>query len=220
MYNQTLSNLYREPHTRRALRLSGLIILILSLIVSGCNVKSPAVNTPDPALISTLVQQTLSAREGQAASQTPSANPPTALPPVANTPTLVPPTATLQPTNTQVPPTATPTKVPTATPLPPTATATPIPCNWVQWVKDVTVKDGTTFSAGTHFVKTWRLKNIGSCTWDSSYALVFISGSQMGAPKTVPFPGTVPPGSTADLSVDLVAPSKSGTYQGYWQISR
>src|SRR5512143_3278895 len=38
-------------------------------------------------------------------------------------------------------------------------------CDWAQFVADVTVPDGTSYAPGTTFTKTWRLKNIGSCTW-------------------------------------------------------
>src|SRR5271157_1067465 len=54
-------------------------------------------------------------------------------------------------------------------------------CNWAQFVADVTVPDGTTLAPGATFTKTWRLENIGNCTWTTSYALVFSSGSAMGA---------------------------------------
>ena len=67
-----------------------------------------------------------------------------------------------------------PTLIPaTATPIP--ATNTPLPpatavsyCDWVTFLKDVTVPDGTEFTQGETFTKTWRLKNRGTCTWTSS----------------------------------------------------
>ena len=34
--------------------------------------------------------------------------------------------------------------------------------------------DNTEIAAGTTFVKTWRLKNNGSCTWTSGYSRVFL----------------------------------------------
>ncbi|PIU90073.1 MAG: hypothetical protein COS63_04110, partial [Anaerolineae bacterium CG06_land_8_20_14_3_00_57_67] len=50
-------------------------------------------------------------------------------------------------------------------------------CDWAQFVADITVPDGASFAPGAAFTKTWRLKNIGTCTWTTSYALVFVSGS-------------------------------------------
>jgi hypothetical protein len=101
----------------------------------------------------------------------------------------------------------------------PTATATAIPCDRATFVSDVTVPDGSDFDPGETFVKTWRLRNIGSCTWTSGYDLVFYSGDQMGAPSSVQLTsGTVPPGSTVDVSVQLKAPNSGGTYQGYFRL--
>jgi len=123
------------------------------------------------------------------------------------------------PTNTPVPPTAT-SIPPTATMVPPTPTNTPIPtpCDWAQWVADVTFPDGSTLTAGQQFTKTWRLKNIGTCTWTTSYDLVFVSGAAMGAPASVDLKSNVAPGQTIDLSVNLVAPTAGGSYKGFWEL--
>jgi len=123
------------------------------------------------------------------------------------------------PTQTPVPPTAIP---PTNTPLPtntavPTATAISY-CDWVSFVKDVTVSDGTTFAPGETFVKTWRLKNRGTCTWSPDYMLVFTSGAQLGGTTAVRLPSYVSPGQTVDVSVTLTAPGSKGEYIGYWML--
>lgn len=116
--------------------------------------------------------------------------------------------ATALPTNTLVP-----------TLPPPTATNTPIPCNRASFVKDVTYADNSEIPAGVTFTKTWRIKNNGSCTWNSSYVLLFDSGEQMGAPATASItPGTVSPGATVDISVDLTAPTTPGSYQGKFKL--
>jgi hypothetical protein len=91
-------------------------------------------------------------------------------------------------------------------------------CDWAQFVADVTVPDGTRYAPGTTFKKTWRLRNIGTCTWTTSYALVFDSGERMGAPATVNFPSNVAPGQSVELSVDMTAPSNAGRYRGYWKL--
>ena len=87
-----------------------------------------------------------------------------------------------------------------------------------QFVSDVTVPDGTRFEAGTAFKKTWRLKNVGTCTWSTSYQLVFDSGERMGGPASTAFTGSVAPGATVDLTVDLTSPSAAGRYRGYWKF--
>ena len=119
------------------------------------------------------------------------------------------------PTQTAVPPTATPLP-PTSTPLP-TATAVSY-CDWVIFVKDVTISDGTKFLPGETFTKTWRLKNRGTCTWTADYMLVFTSGEPMGGTTALRLPGNVYPGQTVDVSVTLTAPAKRGHYVGYWML--
>lgn len=100
----------------------------------------------------------------------------------------------------------------------PTPAAAASTCDWAQFVADVTVPDGTSFAPGTAFKKTWRLKNIGTCTWSTSYALVFDSGEKFGAPAALNFPVSVAPGQTVDLSVDMTAPSAAGHYFSYWKL--
>ena len=137
--------------------------------------------------------------------------------------------ALLNPTS-RPPTVASPTSgssVPTNTPLPPAApTNTSVPvvipttgCDAAQFITDVTIPDGTLFAAGATFVKTWRLKNTGSCTWNSSYALVFDSGTAMGGAASVPLASSVAPGGSIDISVNLQAPSADGTYTGFWGLA-
>jgi hypothetical protein len=101
--------------------------------------------------------------------------------------------------------------------LPSRASAATV-CDWAQFIADVTVPDGMRFDPGATFTKTWRLKNIGTCTWSTSYSLVFDSGTQMGAPASVNFPSSVAPGQSVDLTVTMTAPSTAGHYIGYWKL--
>jgi hypothetical protein len=121
-------------------------------------------------------------------------------------------------------PTATP---PAATDAPgaPVATGTPVPgvtaaagCTLnAAWVADVTVPDNTQFAPGTAFVKTWRVRNSGTCDWEAGTQLAFASGDQMGGPASVSVTATVAGGET-DISVNLTAPASPGTYKGNWQL--
>jgi hypothetical protein len=107
-----------------------------------------------------------------------------------------------------------PTLVPTATPTPIETGCT----DRIDFVTDVTVEDGADFDPGEDFTKTWRLRNAGTCSWTSSYDLVFSHGDAMGGPAVKALPGVVSPGQTLDLSVDLTAPDSEGGYQGYWLL--
>jgi hypothetical protein len=121
-----------------------------------------------------------------------------------------------QPTATNLPAQASPTAQPTQ---PAQATNTSQPCNRASFVEDVTVPDNTSFTAGKAFTKTWRLKNVGSCAWTSGYSLIFDSGDQMGGPASQQLTnGTVAPGQTIDISVNLVAPASPGAYKGNWKL--
>jgi hypothetical protein len=113
-------------------------------------------------------------------------------------------------------PTVTREVLPSWTPVPILTTA--VPCDQGQFIQDVTIADGTKMNPGTAFTKTWRLRNIGTCTWNSSYAVVFVSGESLGAPATIPLAGNVPPNETVDISIDMRAPSEPGRYTGYWRL--
>jgi hypothetical protein len=113
--------------------------------------------------------------------------------------------------------TPTSTTIPTNTPIP-SATATEQPCNRAEFVQDVTIPDGTTFQPNQDFTKTWRLRNTGTCTWDSDYDLVFVDGNSMGGASAVPISGSVSPGSTVDISIQLESPDDAGTYKGNYKL--
>jgi hypothetical protein len=92
-------------------------------------------------------------------------------------------------------------------------------CNWAQFVADITIPDGTYVTGGTMFVKTWRLKNIGTCTWKTNYKIVFSSGDQMGAMNSYDLPVEIPPGQLLDVTVRMLAPLQTGHYRGFWKLS-
>ena len=91
-------------------------------------------------------------------------------------------------------------------------------CERVRFVDDVTIPDNTVMAPGQTFRKTWRIQNAGSCAWNSGYQLVYSGGDAMGTNYAVNLPGTVAPGATVDISIDLVAPMTYGTYQSKWKL--
>ena len=119
---------------------------------------------------------------------------------------------------------AAPTPVPAQlkpTPPPPAACV-----NGMTYVADLTYNDYNMtapprLAPGQPFVKGWRVRNSGACTWDSSYSLAYASGNSLAAQmggQPVNVKGTVAPGATYDFEVNLVAPPQPGIYQGFWQI--
>lgn len=100
------------------------------------------------------------------------------------------------PTVTATLPTPSATPAPTATL---TATAAPTPTVYASpspqvnctdlalFVEDVTIPDNTSLEKGQTFTKTWKLRNVGTCTWNSRYHLVFIGGENMSGPQTTPW---------------------------------
>lgn len=83
---------------------------------------------------------------------------------------------------------------------------------------DITIPDDTVLEAGTSFTKIWRLVNVGTCTWNRSYAARFFYGSLMEAPDIVYLAQEVGPGQVVEIAVDMVAPSTPGVQQGNWKL--
>jgi hypothetical protein len=71
---------------------------------------------------------------------------------------------------------------------------------------------------GQTFTKRWALQNEGSCTWTAGYSVKFLYGERMGAPDTARLSRIVLPGQTAEIAIDMVAPSAPGTYRGNWKL--
>jgi hypothetical protein len=178
-----------------------LVCLALATTLAACNLPS---RIDTLALTSTAASsfETVSTGLTENARATPTASGTSRLPTI----TL----ATLTLTRTSTP-------VPLATQ---TLTATPM-CNRALPGSpiDITVPDDTKMAPGQVFSKTWRLENAGSCQWTTRYTVVYFSGALLGASRVNPFPGAVQPGRTVDITVDMVAPLNSGTYQGNWELS-
>jgi|GEM_PF-2708110 len=108
-------------------------------------------------------------------------------------------------------------------PASPTGTLTPTPapdCDRAEFVNDVTYPDNVGVNADEAITKTWRIKNVGSCTWDAAYKLVFIRGDQMnGSSPAEVISTSVSPGAEVDLSIKLNAPAINGIHWGVWQIN-
>ena len=130
----------------RSIRFISVLFAIIFLL-AACNLPSRAPATEEPNAVFTAAALTVQAMSTQA---TP-----------FNTPTIPPPPAT----NTAVSfPTL--TRAPSTAAVPPTAA-----CDLASFVKDMSIPDGSVFTPGATFTKTWRLENAGTCTW-SGYSLL------------------------------------------------
>ena len=84
---------------------------------------------------------------------------------------------------------------------------------------DVNIPDGTTMTPGQDFIKTWRVKNSGSCTWGAGYELVYAGYADPMAGQFQPLEEVVQPGQEVELSVQFQAPDEAGEYVSAWQMS-
>lgn len=86
---------------------------------------------------------------------------------------------------------------------------------------DVTVLDGTVMTPGQEFVKTWKIKNTGICSWGDGYEVIFSYSSPPNEDmdgKPIPLTTLIGPGQEVDISAQFNAPLKPGEYTGYWQM--
>ncbi len=91
--------------------------------------------------------------------------------------------------------------------------------NSIEFVEDLNIPDDSVFAPQAEFVKSWRLRNDGTCPWSTEYSLVQVGGDTVTELTAVPLPRVVVPGETIDLSIDVIAPEVEGTYRSNWQIS-
>lgn len=188
-------------------------VLVFSILLTGCNFPGQVEPTTQVDMLNTAAAQTIQAQQTIIA-QTSQPNEPwataTSLPVITQegvTPeaTTAIPTFTAQPTATSVP-------VNTATPTP------YVECNVAGFVSE-TIPDGTDFDPGESFTKTWTLKNTGSCTWNQDYDVVFYDGYAMNAPAAKQLTtGTVAPGQSITISLDLKAPLAAGRHRGDFKL--
>ncbi len=178
-------------------------ILVLFLpVLSACS-PSAAQTTPtveatlDQNRMNTAVAATMSVLSTEVASLKASAQAPTTQPtpkPTGGTPSAA--------------------TAPTATSQPRSAT-----CDFASFVGDVTIPDGTMIPGNTPFVKTWAIKNIGTCTWTPDYQIVYDGGDVLGSPLAVPMVSkNVAPGETVQISLTLTAPPDNKRHYSYWKF--
>ena len=222
---------------RKSLRQAVFLLLASALVLTACNMgATPAptvdVNAINTAAVATAMGQ-LSAQFTQTALAAPSA---TAMPtntavslstlttpvggsPVATTSGVL-PTVSFNSTPVGSPvPGFTPLASPAA-PAGPTASLGDA-CNNNVFEADISVPDNSILKPGEDFIKTWQVRNTGTCTWDEGYVLVFIGGDKAIDPVNYEIKKSsdfVSPNTSVQLSVPLTAPLTPGKYQGTWRM--
>ncbi|MEW6406662.1 MAG: NBR1-Ig-like domain-containing protein, partial [Chloroflexota bacterium] len=174
-----------------------LLTLFAAFVLAACGNATPT-PTDDEAMLAvyTAVGLTLNAQSNPVSVQSTSTSAPTWTAMAFSTPTPVSPgTATL-----------------------PIYSASSSTCHSSAFVSDVTYSDGTEVAPGESFVKTWELKNTGTCAWDEDFLLTFYSGDDMDGEDTA-IDVYVSSGAVGDVSVTLTAPDDDGTYTGYWMMA-
>ena len=178
-----------------------------SLILAACAPATPIVPTPDVMAVRTSAAYTVVAEF----TLTAAAFTPTPLP--TETPTLVP---------TPEPPTETPT-ITYATDPTQIALGTPGElCDNFSFdlaTVDVTILDGAQMTPGQDFVKTWKIKNTGICSWGEGYGLIYAGYADQMSGEAVPLGTLVEVGQEADVSVNFKAPTAVGEYTSAWQMA-
>ena len=178
-----------------------LIVLVLTACSGGAPATGIATETPvDVNALQTAVVQTVVANITQTAAAITSTQAPTE----TLTPIPAAPTGTASPT-----PTLTPTLA-----LSPTAAL----CDNSAFVSDASVLDNTQMTAGQIFIKSWKVKNTGSCSWSTGYQIIHAYGEKLGSLPTA-LSTEVLPGGEAEISINLKAPLKTGTYGGYFRLA-
>ncbi|MEO0156964.1 MAG: NBR1-Ig-like domain-containing protein, partial [candidate division WOR-3 bacterium] len=184
-----------------------LICILLILILSGCNLgksQEQSLSNKRYTEAAETVAVQLTAKATNRTQTIPTQTPPVSQNNASSTPVTLPTEAITSTTESQPEPTQSPTP-------------TFVPCNWALFITDVTYPDNAEVPAGTDFVKTWRLQNIGSCSWDSNYKIAYHSGERMGSPEEQPISSeSIPSGGIIDVSINLKSPSEPGTYQTYF----
>lgn len=184
---------------------STFVLLIFALLLTACGASpTPSEPTPDIAAVRTSAASTVVSQFTLTAAVF----------------TPVPATATEKQATVSPEVTATQTTLPVAQVTNAEGTVVVL-CDKYSWdvtTVDVNVPDNTTMSPGQDFVKTWKIKNIGSCTWDAGYKLVFSYGDDELKGEAQPLSAAIAPQQEVEVSVQFTAPDLPGTYTSYWTL--
>ena len=191
------------------LKLTLSAILVATIMVTACGSANPPQEqepTPDVAVVRTSAASTVISQ-------------------FTLTAAVFTPTPSLPAETAATPTDATPETTGTATtPTQPLAQVTNAQgttvalCDSMQFVADVNVPDNTNMAPGQDFLKTWRVKNTGSCPWGDGYELVYADYADDMDGQPQPLTEVVQPGQEVEISVQFTAPNEIGEYLSAWQM--
>ncbi|MFN2118432.1 MAG: NBR1-Ig-like domain-containing protein [Candidatus Promineifilaceae bacterium] len=90
--------------------------------------------------------------------------------------------------------------------------------NDAEFVEDISIPDYTVVERDDTFVKIWRVRNTGTCTWTPTYKSNFSQGNPLEW-QAMAIAEIVPPGEETEVSVSVQSPDIPGIYQTWWQLS-
>lgn len=167
--------------------------ILITLIVITLSTSACGSSALDESAISTAVAQTVQAQNTPETLSTTTSSAPTETPS---------PLAPLSTTVTEAPATVVPDGF----------------CTVSASLIEETYPDGTIVQPGATFTKSWHVQNNGTCTWDSSWQLIFYGGDLMDGSTVYNFPQPAQPGQTVEVPIILRAPGQGGTYTGEWML--
>jgi next-to-BRCA1 protein 1 len=86
-----------------------------------------------------------------------------------------------------------------------------------RFVSDITIPDGYVVRPGESFQKIWEIRNEGEVAWPEGTVFQHVNGPTFGPVESVSLRPREP-GETAEIAVDMVAPSEPGLHTSYWQL--
>jgi len=97
-------------------------------------------------------------------------------------------------------------------------TSSALPCNAATVVDVENWPDFIVMGHNISFNRNLRFTNVGTCTWNTNYRLVFMSGNRLSGPKSKNLSASVAPGGSIDVQLHLISPLVKGRYTGCWHL--
>jgi len=218
---------------RKFPRQSLMMMLAAALVLTACNVGAEPSPTLDVNAINTAIVGTTVAQFSAQFTQTALAAPPTNTPPPTTDPQSL-PTFALSTTGSGALPTVSFNTTQTGAGSTPIAGFTQVAstaapgggvalgdsCLNSSFEEDVTIPDGQIVKGGETLQKIWKLRNIGSCTWDEGFRLVNIGGDPAVGVTNFEFQSkdAVAGGEAINIGIWFTAPCAAGQYESHWRM--